>query len=206
MNVNSQPRLWRARKHTSQRGVVLVMTLICLALMLVAAVALTRSTTNSLLQAGNYAFKQDLLNQAERGFANAIYTLNSGGLASESTRQASAFSTYNYSATRLDTNGQGIPLVLINDTTASNAGIVSSNDITDTDAQVSIRTVIDRQCTSAGAFSNTSCNMQTSTPNLTGTARLKQIMADGKAIYRITVRVDGPRNTQAFQQMMVSLP
>lgn len=206
MNANSPPRPRRARSRTPQRGVVLVMTLICLVLLLVAAVALTRSTTNSLLQAGNYAFKQDLLNQAERGFAKAIYLLSSGGLASESTRQASAFSTYNYSATRLDTNNQGIPLVLINDSTASTAGIVSSNDLTDTDAQVTIRTVIDRQCTSTGAFSNATCSMQSSMPNLKGTARLKQILADGKAVYRITVRVDGPRNTQAFQQMMVSLP
>nr|WP_315465624.1 hypothetical protein [uncultured Rhodoferax sp.] len=206
MNAQRPPRLRRGQSRKRQHGVVLLMTLICLALMLVAAVALTRSTTNSLLQAGNYAFKQDLLNQAERGFAKAIYTLNSGGLASETARQASALGTYNYSAIRLDTNNQGIPLLLVNDTTASTAGISSGNDITDTDAQVTIRTVIDRQCSSSGAFSNASCNMQSTTPNLTGTARLKQILADGKAVYRITVRIDGPRNTQAFQQMMVSLP
>lgn len=205
MNVRRPPHSLATRRP-HQRGVVLVMTLICLVLMLVAAVALTRSTTNSLLQAGNYAFKQDLLNQAERGFAKAIYTLESGDLASESTRQSSALSAYNYSAVRLDTNNQGIPLVLVNDTTATDAGIVSSNDMTDTEAQVTIRTVIDRQCTSTGAFSNATCNMQSSTPNLQGTARLKQILADGKAVYRITVRVNGPRNTQAFQQLMVSLP
>eukprot|EP01030_Chromulinospumella_sphaerica_P026226 gene26226-26408_t len=180
------------------------MTLVCLLLMLIASVALTRSSTNTLLQAGNFAFKRDLLNQAERGFAKAIYELNSGTVLASETNRRSHQLTVNYSATQLDSNAQGIPKVLINDSTYTASGM-SQADFTDSTAGITIRTVIDRQCASTGAYSASNC---VSVPNdsnstLSGTARLKRVKSDGRPSYRITVRITGPRNTQAFQQMII---
>jgi type IV pilus assembly protein PilX len=189
-----------------QSGVTLLMTLICLTLLLVATVALSRSSVNTLLQAGNFSFKRDLLNQAERGMAQAVRELSSGTLlASESNRQADQPS-YNYSATQLASNDQGIPLLLISDSSYKTAGM-SASDLSDSAAGVTIRTVIDRQCNSAGAYSASSCTLHTeeSSSALTGTARLKYINANGRPSYRITVRVTGPRNTQVFEQLIVVL-
>lgn len=186
-----------------QSGVVMVLTLICLALMMIAAVALTRSSTNMLLQAGNFAFKRDLLNQGERGMAQALYTLQTGALASETSRAANNGSN-NYSATQLSSNAQGIPLVLVNDSTFTSAGMQAS-DIADNDAGITIRTVVDRQCAATGAYTSTNCASLMDDTNMAGTARLQRVKGGGRATYRITVRVTGPRNTQAFQQMIVAL-
>jgi type IV pilus assembly protein PilX len=187
-------------QRRAQSGVVMVMTLICLVLMLIASVALTRSSTNSLLQAGNFAFKRDLLNQAERGFAQAVTDLNAA-----STLTADVASI-NYSATQLASNAQGIPNVLINDSTFTSSGLTGS-DITDSTSGITIRTVIDRQCSAVGTFSTTNCVPYVVPTNTatSGTARLKQINGEEQATYRISVHVMGPRNTEVFQQMIVTL-
>lgn len=185
-------------QRRAQSGVVMVMTLICLVLMLIASVALTRSSTNSLLQAGNFAFKRDLLNQAERGFAQAVTYLNSA--ATLTTDVASI----NYSATQLVSNAQGIPNVLINDSTFTSSGMTGS-DITDSSAGITIRTVIDRQCSESGAFSTTICVPYVAPSNPGGGGHQDPPEGENQATYRISVRVKGPRNTEAFQQMIVTL-
>lgn len=187
-----------------QSGFIMVITLVCLVLMLIAAVALTRSSTNTLLQAGNFAFKRDLLNQAERGLAKAVYELNSGALlASEVNRRTNQL-TANYSATQLESNAQGIPKVLINNSTYTSSGM-SLADFTDSTAGITIRTVIDRQCSSSGAFSTTNCVSIAEDLPASGGATPKRPKADARPTYRITVRITGPRNTQAFQQMIIAL-
>jgi type IV pilus assembly protein PilX len=191
----------------------MVITLICLVLMLIAAVALTRSSTNALLQAGNFSFKRDLLNQAERGFAQAVKNLNTAAVTADST-------SINYSATQLPTNAQGIPNVLINDSAFTSSGMAEKDifvladgttcpegtDCTNS-AVISIRTVIDRQCSTVGAYSTTNCvpYVVPSSTALSGTARLKQLNGETQPTYRISVRVKGPRNTEVFQQMIVTL-
>jgi len=182
----------------------MVMTLICLVLMLIASVALTRSSTNTLLQAGNFSFKRDLLNQAERGFAQAINELNNGtDLGVAASRNANV-GTKNYSAIVLDSNAQGIPKVLINDSTYTDSGM-TQDDISDSSSGVTIRTVIDRQCARAEPFSADNCVPYVMPIYMPGSARLKRVKGNNQATYRITVRVKGPRNTEAFQQMIVTL-
>ncbi len=195
----------------AQSGIVLVMTLICLVLLLVASVALTRSSTNALLLAGNFAFQRDLLGQAERGMAAAVKEFASGTLATESARMANqlnlAASKVHYSAAMLDANAQGIPTVLVSETSFQNAGMSASDDYTDADAGVTIRTVIDRQCSAAGvAFDAATCVSNTAAVAAaqTGSMSIKRAKGESRPTYRISVRVTGPRNTQAFQQMVVA--
>ena len=195
----------RQDRRLRESGAVMLLTLICLVLLMIAAVALSRSSINTLLQAGNYSFKRDMMNQAERGMAAAVYQLSSGALSSSTTRQTHLV-TYNYSATQLATNEQGIPKVLINDSTYSTAGM-SWSDISDSSAGVKVRTVIDRQCSATGAYSSSTCVGYASDPaySLSGTARLKHINASSLPTYRITVRVIGPRDTEFYAQMFVTL-
>lgn len=207
MTLASRPRCQQASLSCrKQSGFIMVITLVCLVLMLIAAVALTRSSTNTLLQAGNFAFKRDLLNQAERGLSKAVYELNSGALLASEVNRRTDQLTANYSATQLASNAQGIPKVLINDSAYTTSGM-SLTDFTDSTAGITIRTVIDRQCSSSGAFSTTHCVSIAEESNAaqSGTARLKRIKADARPTYRITVRITGPRNTQAFQQMIIAL-
>jgi len=199
------PYSHRRTRRRSESGVVMVLTLICLAMMLISAVALTRSSTNSLLQAGNFAFKRDLLNQAERGLAQAIYELDHGNeLVSDLNRETN-HPGVNYSATQLESNAQGIPNVLINESAFTSSGM-TQQDFTDNSAGITIRTVIDRQCSASGAFSTATCVPFLDVFNAAnaGSMSIKRPKGESRVTYRISVRVKGLHNTEAFQQMIVA--
>ncbi|MCK6424177.1 MAG: hypothetical protein L6Q75_03685 [Burkholderiaceae bacterium] len=75
-------------------------TLVALVVILLAGIGLLRAMDSALLQAGNLAFRRDLANQAERGFARASSLLGSGALATEAAREADSKAN-NYVASRL---------------------------------------------------------------------------------------------------------
>ena len=66
--------------HYKQSGFVMIVTLLALVIMLLASVALIRSTDTNLVIAGNMAFKRDLINQAERAIPVIQTTFLSGAL------------------------------------------------------------------------------------------------------------------------------
>jgi type IV pilus assembly protein PilX len=157
---------------------------------------------------GNLAFRRDLTNRAEVAIATAKAALNSGGALYTDTARSSDLATSNYSATRLaNASGIGVPAVLLSDTNYTNAGYscLPANCTAGTDGIV-LRWVIDRQCTgTAGttvAFSTAQCGYLRSTKDASGTAQLNNRKPDGSArgLFRISVRVHGPRNTEAYIQ------
>lgn len=192
------------------------MTLIALIILLITGVALIRSVDSTLGMAGNISFKRDLINQADLGIAAAMTSMTStSGALYDDTVRASDLPGANYSASKLDSNNQGIPLVLINDSTFSSKGMSSTLDQTPTDSSgnsmgVTIRYVIDRQCSEAGTFSSikyTNCayvpsgglsgdSSQDAYDNNAGTG--------DRAIYRISVRVQGPHDTETYAQTTIT--
>ncbi|KAF7600227.1 MAG: hypothetical protein CGU28_03815 [Candidatus Dactylopiibacterium carminicum] len=179
-----------------QRGMILLVTLLVMVILLVSSVALLRSFDTSLLLSGNLAFKRDLVNQGERGMAKAIAAFNNGALSDDSAREAN-IGTINYSASILSSNAKGIPEVLLSTSKYSAAGMAGT-DISDNG--VTIRTVIDRQCASAGEFSISTCVYVPGYSDTGGTSWLKKAGSEYVPVYRVSVRVDGPRNTQVFLQ------
>lgn len=208
MKTNQRAILLR---HKKNGGVVLIMTLIALIILLITAVALVRSFDASLIAAGNVSFKRDLNNEADHGIAAAITAMSSGALATDTTLDADLASA-NYSSSRLDSNNQGIPLVLINDTLFASAGMSSSLDISPTDASgnslgVTVRYVIDRQCSEAGTFSTIkydSCIYRVSDSGSGSVLPANKVTVNDRAIYRISVRVKGPHDTYSFVQATVA--
>ena len=209
-----------------QRGVVLLFSLIALVIMLIAAVALVRSFNSSLFTAGNVAFKRDLQNQSERAVEKAFAAFQAtGSLALPATRAASQPGS-NYSAQMLPVNAQGIPLALRNDTTFGAVG-VTTNDITplnepSLDKQgVQIRYVIDRLCLSGGDESSLGAGdcVLAENPVGPGVGLKNQISAQTAGlgsglraagskglVYRLSVKVTGPRSTQSFFQSTFTVP
>lgn len=179
----------------------MIIALLAMVILLISAVAMVRSFDVSQVISGNLAFKRDLVNQGERGIAKAMALLKSGALADESVRENNSTAN-NYSASMLTTNGRGVPNVLISDTAYSTAAFTAS-DITDTTTSVTIRTVIDRQCAAAGPFSASSCVYVPGSSDKGGTNWLKKAGSEFAPVYRISVRVSGPRNTQVFLQSTV---
>lgn len=183
------------------RGMALPFTLVALVVILLAGIGLLRAMDSALLQAGNLAFRRDLANQAERGFARASSLLGSGALATEAAREADSKAN-NYVASRLASNAQGIPTVLVDDS-AFTAAAFTGADITDGSTGVTVRWVIDRQCAAAGNALSTSCAVFSRGADSAADDRYRLVNAETQPVYRISVRATGPRNTQAFFQTTV---
>jgi type IV pilus assembly protein PilX len=186
-----------------QQGVVLIFSLIVLLILAIGAVAVLRSVGSSLLSAGNLAFHRDLVNQAEQAVTNVMTEFKTNGppLGGATTADLPAA---NYVSTALPTNAQGVPLVLLDNTAF--AAVATAGDLAGATPDVTIRYVIDRLCTNTGTASSPNCVQSTGLPT-GGTANRNTAVAPPSAtVYRISVRVDGPRNTQAFLQTTFTKP
>lgn len=192
-----------APRKAAQRGVVIVITLVALLIMLIGGIALVRSFDTSMLLTGNLAFKRDLVNQGERGMAKVVSLLTAGALANETAREA-AQPASNYSATVLASDAHGVPLVLVDASAFASAGLTGA-DLSDASTGVTIRYVIDRQCTIAGAFDASTCMTSPTAEDKSGTSWIKRAGGENRPIYRVSVRVTGPRRTEAYLQRTLAL-
>ena len=203
-----------------QRGVVLLFSLIALGIMLIVAVALVRSFNSSLFTAGNIGFKRDLQNQSERAVNVVLNEFRSNGNLASPAARGSNNPAYNYSATMLPVNAQGIPDALQNNTTFSAVGS-TGKDIPVTDMKVTVRYVVDRLCattgdeTSLGAgvcrLADNPVPVGTILSNLQGADRAPLCPTCSSAapqgvVYRLSIKVTGPRNTQSFFQSTFTVP
>lgn len=210
----SATRSWRpgAARRSRQHGVVLIFALIALTLLLVGAVALVRSTNTTLFAAGNLALKQDLVNQGERAVPVVMNLLRVGALNTALAR-ADNSAANNYSASMLPVDANGIPEILL----ASNADFAAAwqaADIEVTDAsgrnqQVRVRYVVDRLCAVAGEETALGDQCIRARDPIRGGSSLDSRAADTTSappvVYRLSIRVDGPRGTQSFFQTTFSL-
>jgi type IV pilus assembly protein PilX len=205
------------KRGLKQRGVVLLFSLITLVILLIAAVALIRSFSNSMFTAGNIAFKRDLQNQSDRVIPGVLASFNTGVLATTTARAASLVAS-NYSAMQLPSNSLGVPLVLLGNDTAFSAVGNTANDVSVTTIageaqQVTIRYVIDRLCDATGTDTTLGAGhcvlIDSGVPQGGSVTDLQRAETAGvggggavpqQLVYRISVRVTGPRNTQAFFQ------
>ena len=230
MNRPHPPRRSSVRGPASQRGVVLLFSLIALVIMLIAAVALIRSFNTSLFSAGNIGFKRDMRNQSEMAMITTLGYFRPGGFLNTSANRANTpvpgANAFNYSATMLPTNAQGIPNALaLSD--ANFAAAYSAPDLQSPDASgsVTVRYVIDRLCASAGdeATLGAGTCVLADNPTAAGSGSLNLqsaeragLLAAGAAgggpavpkgvVYRLSMRVTGPRNTQSFFQSTFTVP
>ena len=191
-----------------QRGVVLVFALIALVILMIGAVAMTRSMNSAQFSVGNIGFKRDLTNQGERAMQAAVASFNTGGLATSLARETN-LPAANYSATMLPTNAQGIPVILLGNDAAF-AAFGTASDIKINDIGVQVRYVVDRLSTATGPCGPSTCVMATqvipggsfsewnSAQNNNGVGGVGA--APPQPIYRLTVRVRGPRGTESYFQ------
>ncbi|KQY89034.1 MULTISPECIES: hypothetical protein [Roseateles] len=192
----------RSTRHTHprhQRGIVLVFALITLVILMIGAVAISRSLNSSQFTLGNIGFKRDLTNQGERALQLAMTAVRAGGaLASEATRNT-ALPAANYSARLLPSNAQGIPVALLNDTEF--AKVASAEDIdVGGNTGVKIRYVIDRMALTEGACTPSTCTMATQPVFGGASNEPPKPSPPAQPIFRITLKVTGPRNTVSFFQ------
>lgn len=185
---------------TKQSGVVLFITLVALVIMLIASVALIRSTDTNLLISGSLAFKRDIVNQAERSMPGIKAKFTTGTLSVSTAKEADSVVSNNYYATIQASNTLGIPTILLNTSTFDAA--MPNNNITFAAGGITVRYVIDRMCLVSGATSPNNCTISKAGTDLGG--GIKQIpgklSGEDGVVYRISIRATGPKNTEAFMQ------
>jgi type IV pilus assembly protein PilX len=206
-------------RRSQQRGVVLILALIVLVALTLAAVALTRSVGTSNSIAGNLAFQQAATHSADRGIEEAVKWLednvNEATGCSSGSAVACDQTAAGYFAARADPAA---------DQTWADywkATLTSKAKSLDKDASTSntVHYVIHRMCETTGE-ANTSANVCATSPRAVagscpgGTSCTggggrggtgSNVDSPKQTYYRITVIVDGPRNTQSMVQAMVAI-
>ena len=190
-----------------QRGIVLFIALIVMVAMTLAAIALIRSVDTTNTAVGNLAFRQSSIlpaNYAVEAAASTLFPVdvnNGGPTIADLTKDDS---TLNYYATfRRTDNKIGVPKEL-QTKTAARALTVQLKDDADND----ITYVIERMCDDKSAVkpgdgiaSLTWCDMMPPKQNPGTTVNDPELIKFPPVpFYRVTVRVDGPKNTASFLQ------
>ena len=201
----------------AQRGIVLLLSLIVLAAMSLAAIGLMRSVLTSNRVAGNLAFQQSATQSADVGIERAIAFLEQKSrelvTANPPKLANSLFSDI--------TTASGTNLKYVS--RRENPGTTQSWDafwqiLQDAGTKVNtlpvdaagntVEFVIHRLCNASGDTLTSGCeasaSLGTSTQTSSKSSGIK-LQVPSQTYYRITVRVQGPRNTVSFVQVVVSI-
>jgi type IV pilus assembly protein PilX len=214
----------------SQTGLVLFFALLALAVMSIAAVALIRSVDTNALLSGNMVFRQSASSASNVALEGVAENIAKKVLLTESVKHSPSLGYY-ANCSQFDTQPNalvcdGNRLVTMNWTDANSSLVPSQTDGNDEirngiDRQGNeLRYVIERMCNysdaeiSAGpAKSEASRCMMASSPsngencshNVTNIELFKQCIASSDSpLYRVTLRIAGPRNTLTFMQSFIS--
>lgn len=189
-----------------------------------AGIALIRSADTATIVAGNLAFKQSAVNAVDRSIEHAIKALfdpnANPALSNPSIPDRTIHHPErNYFACvrndagtdclrAVDPNGPipEIPAVLL--THAAAAAFTAAADPTavvpDDGAGNITHYVIERMCANAGPALGSNCNLASAGLGAdAGTQHYEGLVRPGDAYYRVTVRVEGPRNTVAYAQAIL---
>ena len=206
-----------------QRGISLLFSLMALAAMSLAAIALVRSVDTGTLILGNLSFKQATVSAAEKATEAALTWISTQGAITLQSDSPSA----GYYATSMEgldvTGGQSTTLTKaivnwdIDDCAYAPSGSYASCSVSPSNAVTvnggTARYLITRLCLTAGATTATGNSCMTpliaSTTSSSNRGALNYGMpapltsTSGGPYYRIVVRSVGPRNTVSFTETIV---
>lgn len=183
----------------AQRGLVLFIALIVLVAMTLAGIALMRSVDTALVVAGNMAFKQSTISVADRGTQEAAAWLvaNSSGQGLHNDNPGAGYSA---------SIPPGLPEPDWFDINSWANSFVVNSGTPDAAGNV-VRYVVHRLCNAPGNPNSTPCALYfgTSIAATGGSMAVGAPVFQGtpQLYYRVTTRVDGPRDTVSVIQSTV---
>jgi Tfp pilus assembly protein PilX len=189
-----------------QGGVVLFVALIVMVAMSLAAIALIRSvdTTNAIV--GNLAFRLASILPANASIEQAAAALFKDqdilGLGSIADKTIDLAAENYYAQRQAGEDARGVPLVLQKKSTAST--LIKKFDANDTDTHVTY--IIERMCIGPTVLAQDyikNCGLVAPVGSPGDTIGDAGSAGVDKPYYRVTVRVDGPKNTASFVQAML---
>ncbi len=191
---------------------MLFIALLVMVALSLAGIALIRSADTATVVAGNLAFKQAAVHAVDRSVEQAIAALFEPGTAIADTK--GDFLAQNYYACVRNTAGTGCivpgaePIPEIPDaltTMTKFAAATLNTGLVPTDAAGNKSYyVIERMCANGGSPLPGNCNLSSLAMGAdAGTQHYEGLVRPGDAYYRVTVRVEGPRNTVAYAQAIL---
>ena len=189
-----------------QHGVVLFIALIALLVLSLAAVGLIRSVDTNTVIAGNLALKQSALVSSDRGAEAALNwmetTMNTNDQALDSNQITKGyFATFDVNGDgQIDADDDAMALV-------DTSGIIETGD---DGLGNTVSYVIQRMCMQAAPATETNVCMYGDSIVGTGSQGVKpgplsgaKINSKQSPMYRVTVKVRGPKNTVSYTQTFV---
>jgi Tfp pilus assembly protein PilX len=200
----------RALRPRTQRGVVLFIALLVMVALSLAGIALIRSVDTATIVAGNLAFKQAAASAVDRGFEQAVEALfdpvadPTKSLPVIADKQNDLKAQNYFANVRLKAGSiPEIPDELQSSTAFAGAGLNAGLIPVDAAGNKSLY-VIERMCANPGPAVGSNCNLSSLSLGAdAGTQHYEGLVRPGDAYYRVTVRVEGPRNTVAYAQAIL---
>jgi hypothetical protein len=178
------------------RGIALVVALVVLAAMALAASALMRSVDTAHAIAGNLAFRDAGGAPVNAGVEHAWAALYENGAIADRDTTAPAAGYY---ASRLPgEDARGVPSLLVGDDPDR-----TTLPKIDVGEGYAVRYVIERMCLAEGPATPANCALvrsaSSATPASTDPAAPEPVVP----VFRVSIRVDGPRGTLTLAQAMI---
>jgi hypothetical protein len=195
--------------HASRRQGGVVATLIAVVVLvatLLAAMALLKSVDTANNVAGSMAFRQSAFQEAERAYTDIRTNLDTYFAPPVSDTDAPAKGYYASLQAHTSTVRPEIPDVLLNKTSGK---IVVMADVAGANTQNHVAYIVERLCPAAGAATQNTCIVPGTaisggtSSNLTTDPGIPFNTTGSAAAFRLTVRVDGPRNAVAYVQTII---
>lgn len=184
------------RLPVRQRGVVLFIALIMLVAMTLAGIAMVRSVDTTLGIAGNLAFRQTTIQSADQAVKTAFDWLNNNPTLLTGNVAAGTSGYY-----EVNSNPDWFNI------SAWNQAVLLSGGTADAAGNVT-RYVIHRMCNFTGPVDPLTCQTYKSSTvagNQSHNIGAAQYTGTVQTYYRVSVRVDGPRNTTSVTQAFIIL-
>lgn len=208
------------RRPRRQRGVVLIVALIALALLSLAAVALVRSSDTSGVIAGNLAFREATTHAADIGVERAFNALPALATANvdvpnqyftlmQATDPFGVPSTINWAVVPCyDTSG-AVTAISCTDQSSYRVQYVVDRLCTVVPLAGEPITTLTSKCVAGQPFAmggGTGADINSHTPSGGYGVPIAVPTNPPSIHYRVTVRVQGPRNTHSIVQATIELP
>lgn len=219
MNVtnNMSKKYISIKPSKKQAGLVLFVALIALVVMSLAAVAIIRSVDTNSQIAGNLSFRQTAAISSSYGIESMTDTLGIQPMANANASSASngyyalcntfdAGATQPCNGTNLTAEASWVPGTTSR--LATGTGVTAGVD----NYGNTIQYIVERMCSVTGAFTKTNCLLTSVDLNNSDKGVCKsgssncdrpETLSD-LPVYRVTVRIAGPKNTVSFIQAFIS--
>jgi type IV pilus assembly protein PilX len=201
MFVRHSHRSRHSCDRSKQRGSTLIFVIIALAVLLVSAAAVLRSSNVATAVATNVEFRTAATQAAEVAINTAITTMAPPAVVNPDT--GAGFPAGSYFSTMQPTDpATGLPQI-----NWSTAQVPATQLTTASGTNYQLQWVVDRLCTvSPVTDSNSQCQTaQGAQQGNCQTAGCVQFPTPPRVFYRITVLVSGPKSSRSFVQALVEL-